>query len=127
MRSKYGEYPEYHTSLDDLSLVTPAGLEGSFSVLRDCLELLERNRVYRATCLGEPQLGRRGLYATLSTKGSSAASDELLDFLAYADGTNDLIDISDRIRVPVHRLYSIADVLLGAGLIVEADGWHVSA
>ncbi len=121
MRSKHGEYPEYHTSLDDLRLVTPAGLQGSFEALRDCLQLLEENRTYQITCLGEPQLGRRGLYPTLGTKHFHEHVSEMMNFLAYADGTNDLIDISDRIRVPVERLYPIAEKLLKAGLITENE------
>lgn len=120
MRSKYREYPEYHTSLDDLTLVTPAGLQGGLGILRDCLELLERNRVYRTACLGEPQLGRRGLYPSLGTKESHLAVGAMLDLLAYADGTHDLIAISDTIHVPVRRLYALVDTLAGAGLLVEA-------
>jgi len=119
MRSKYREYPEYHTSLDNLEFVTPAGLQGSFEVHRDCIDLLERNRVYRVTCLGEPQLGRRGLYPTVSTKDSYRQVNEMLNFLAYADGTHDLIDISNIIEVPAERLYPIVDKLAAAGLIVE--------
>ena len=117
MRSKYREYPEYHTSLDDLDLVTPAGLQGGFTVLRDCLELLERNHVYQAACLGEPQLGRRSLYPSLGTKDSHREVSAMLDFLAYADGTRDLIEISDTIRVPARRLYPLVDTLAAAGLI----------
>ena len=89
------------------TLVTPAGLQGGFEVLRDCLELLERNRVYRATCLGEPQLGRRGLYPTVGTGDSHREVSDMMDLLAYADGTNDLIDISDTIGVPARRLYPV--------------------
>lgn len=119
MRSKYHEYPEYHTSLDNLNLVTPAGLQGGFAVLRDCLELLENNRFYQTACLGEPQLGRRGLYPTLGTRDSSRQVTAMMDFLAYADGTRDLIDISDTIRVPVEQLCPIVDTLLQAGLLTE--------
>jgi aminopeptidase-like protein len=123
MRTKYREYPEYHTSLDDLELVTPAGLQGGFDALRSCVELIERNRVYRATCLGEPQLGRRGLYPSLGTKQTHDAVACLLDLLAYADGTRDLIALSDAIRVPVAELYPLVDTLVREGLLAhDVDG-----
>jgi aminopeptidase-like protein len=119
MRTKYREFPEYHTSLDNLGFITPAGLAGSFSLHQDCIELLERNRVYKVTCLGEPQLGKRGLYPTISTRESHRRVSDILNFVAYADGTNDLIDISDKIGVPARNLYSIVDKLLAADLVRE--------
>lgn len=127
MRSKYQEYPEYHTSLDDLDLVTPAGLEGGFSILRDCLELLERNKVYRTTCLGEPQLGRRGLYPTLGTRATFGIVRAMMDLLAYADGSTDLIGISDTIGVPVADLHPLAERLAEHGLLVEVPDPSVPA
>ena len=119
MRTKYREFPEYHTSLDNLELVTPAGLEGSFVLHKDCIDLLERNRVYKVTCLGEPQLGKRGLYPTIATKNSHRLVTDMLNFIAYADGTNDLIDISNTIRVPARNLYPIVDRLIAEGLLQE--------
>jgi len=117
MRSKYGEYPEYHTSGDDLSFISPEGLRGSYNVYTQCIEALEKNKIYRAGYLCEPQLDKRGLYPTISYKGSADEAKPMKDFMAYADGKNDLIDISNIIGVPVSRLVPIAEKLLDNGII----------
>src|SRR5215469_12499508 len=100
MRSKYGTYPEYHTSLDDLNFISPSGLAGAYAALKRCISLIEANVTYRTICLGEPQLGRRGLYPTLSKTGSAAAVERMMNILAYADGERDLIALAEQIQVP---------------------------
>lgn len=120
-RSKFGTYPEYHTSLDDLNLVTPAGLQGGYNYVKQCLELAEANAVYRITCCGEPQLGKRGLYPTISTKSSGASVSTMMNLITYADGTNDLIDISRIVRRPVWELNELALRLKDVGLLKEVE------
>ena len=63
LRTKYGEYPEYHTSLDNLDeVVTPKGLDGGYWILRRAIEALEKNIFYINKVLCEPQLVKRGFY-----------------------------------------------------------------
>ncbi len=119
MRSKYAEYPEYHTSLDDLGLISPAGLRGGFEALRRCLATLEHNRTWVATVPCEPQLGKRGLYPTLSTKDTRRQVATMMDILAYADGETDLIAIAERIGVPVEDCAVIAERLAKESLLRE--------
>lgn len=121
MRSKYGTFPEYHTSLDNLDFVSGEGLGGTFKVYQDCIEMLEKNAVYKVTCLGEPQLGKRGLYPNVSTKASTATVEDMMNLIAYADGTNDLIDISNMINTPVSRLVPIVQNLVAEGLLAEIN------
>lgn len=121
-RSKYGTYPEYHTSLDNLEFVTPEGLLGGYELVRDCIYVAENNRTFRVTCYGEPQLGDRGLYPTLSTKESGPSVKTMMDFIAYADGANDLLEISNIIGRPVWEIAPIAERLLDAGLLEEIGG-----
>lgn len=120
-RSKFGEYPEYHTSLDDLSLVTPASLEGSYRLLEGCITTMENNRRYRCCTTCEPQLGRRGLYPTLGTRDTKAAVATMMDLLAYADGNHDLVDIAEIIGVSTAELAPLASRLKQAGLITADD------
>ena len=100
-----------------MGLISPSGLQGTYEVYQKCIEALEANKTYQVTCLCEPQLGKRGLYPTISQKGSYDAVKAMTDFIAYADGKNDLIAISDRIGVPVRELAAIAKKLLAAGLL----------
>lgn len=111
MRSKYGEYPEYHTSLDDLSLVTPAGLHGGYTALQHAIGVIERDWRPRVTVLCEPQLGRRGLYPTLSTRNSGDGVRTMMNLIAHCDGANTLLDIAERIGAPFWDVAPIADRL----------------
>jgi aminopeptidase-like protein len=117
MRTKYNSYPEYHTSLDDLELVTPAGLEGAFDALRQTIELIEHNYTYEATTPCEPQLGRRGLYPTLSTAGAGYSVRGLTNVLAYADGTRDLVDIATLIGLSAQEAIETSEKLRAADLL----------
>lgn len=121
-RSLYRHYAEYHTSLDDLSVVSPEGLEASYETLTHCLEILEANLTYRCACLCEPQLGRRGLYPTTSIKGGyDDTVDIIINFLTHCDGKSDLLDIARRIRVPALRCLPIVQTLVEKGLLLAAD------
>ena len=117
MRSKYGEYPEYHTSLDDLSLISPAGLKGGLNAFIKSIEAIEFNCFPKVQVLGEPQLGKRGLYPETSTKESTDAVRTMMDFITYADGKIDLLEIAEKINAPVWELYEIVETLVQHGLI----------
>jgi aminopeptidase-like protein len=121
MRSKYGTYPEYHTSLDNLDLVSPAGLQGAYDVLRRCVECLEINETLKTTVLCEPQLGRRGLYPTVSTRESGKLVARMMHVLAYSDGAHDLLAIADRIDAPLWELKETVDQLKSHGVLVPAE------
>jgi aminopeptidase-like protein len=121
MRSKYGTYPEYHTSLDNLDLILPRGLAGALEGLKNCLSLLEANYTYRATNPCEPQLGKRALYPTLSARMSAQSVQTMMDVLAYADGHHDLIDLADRIGVSAATCSPIIDVLMREQLLERID------
>ncbi len=116
-RTKYTKYPEYHTSADDLSFVSPEGLGGSYEVMKKFINAMEYNRHYKINCLCEPQLGKRGLYPTISQKGTYDEVKTMTDFIAYADGGNDLIDISNIIHAPIDVLIPIIEKLTGCGLL----------
>lgn len=116
-RSKYGEYPEYHTSADDMTLISPEGLAGSYRVMTQVLAALEFNRYYKVNCLCEPQLGKRGLYPTESRKGIYHEVKKLTNFIAYADGRRDLIEIGAKIGVPLEELIPMVEKLTAAGLL----------
>ena len=120
-RSKYHIYPEYHTSADDLDLISPKGLQGSFDVMTACINALENNAVYQVTNLCEPQLGKRGLIPTISSKETYQQTLAMKDTLAYADGTNDLIELSNIIEQPISVIIPVVKSLLDTGLLIKLE------
>jgi len=118
-RTPWGRYPEYHTSGDDLSFIRPERLAGSLALYARVLALLEADRAYRnLNPKGEPQLGRRGLYASIG--GGTAGKERqlaLLWVLNLSDGEHTLLDVAERSGLAFVRVREAAEALLAADLL----------
>jgi len=118
MKTRYFDYPEYHTSLDNLDFVTGEQLEGSFWLYIDCLTAMEKNCYFQGTILCEPNLGKRGLYPTLGAHHQiSEKIDAMQALLSYSDGNHDLVDIAEKQDKPVSSFYETTDILVSHGLL----------
>jgi aminopeptidase-like protein len=119
MRTPNGEYPEYHSSGDNLSLLRAESLAHSLAILRRIITVIEGDAVYRSrNPKGEPQLGRRGLYASLGGQ-RSAGYDQmaLLWVLNLADGHHSLLDMAERAGLPFATIHAAANALVSAELL----------
>jgi aminopeptidase-like protein len=121
MRTPNGEFPEYHTSADDLTFVQPEHLGDSYARCLEIVMVLEGNRRHlnlNPKC--EPQLGKRGIYSGLAA-GSEGKEVELamLWVLNYSDGRHDLLDIAERSRMPFRFVRQAADLLIEHDLLRE--------
>jgi len=98
-RSKYGEYPEYHTSLDDFTVVTEKGIKGGFTVAKEAIEILLKKIVPKNKILGEPFMQKRKLYSNINVSKNINPKRDYMNFLQYADGTLDLNQVSKKIKL----------------------------
>ena len=121
MRTPHGQFPEYHTSGDNLNYVRPKDLADSASLCLSVFGLIENNKVYvnqNPKC--EPQLGKRGLYKAI---GGQADSQNLqlamLWVLNLTDGRHSLLDIAELAGMPFERVHAAAALLLEKGLLKE--------
>jgi aminopeptidase-like protein len=115
MRTPYGQFPEYHTSLDNKEFISFKALSESIEMYFNIVLNLELNDTYiNQIPYGEPQLGKRGLY---TENFSREEIMKMMYVLQYSDGTNDLIDIAERIKMNVQSLEKYVDLLIKNNLI----------
>lgn len=121
-RTPHGEFPEYHTSADNLELLQAECLTGALDTVESLIDVLEGDARYvNLSPKGEPQLGRRGLYDSL---GGGARSREgeiaLLWVLSLSDGRHSLLDIAERSGLPFATIRRAADALVEHELLAAA-------
>jgi aminopeptidase-like protein len=122
MRSQHGEFPEYHTSADNLEFVQPEYLIDSFNKCEMALQILEGNQTYiNQNPKGEPRLGKRGLYRGIGGEKDGGINEmALLWILNLADGEHTLLDMAERSQMPFHVIRKAADALVACELLKEA-------
>ena len=112
MRTKYGEYKEYHTSKDNLSFISPKGLLGGYEVIKTAIEILELNKIYIVSNKCEPQFSKRNLKSTLGGSILNKDYKILSNILSYADGKNDVIELSNILKENIFLINKSIKTLL---------------
>jgi aminopeptidase-like protein len=121
MRGRHGMFPEYHTSADNLSFVSPERLAESARVVEEILEVVDGDRRYRnLQPYGEPQLGKRGLYRALGGTNIPDLQMAMLWVLNQSDGQTSLLDIAERAGLRFQAIRAAADLLRDHDLLAEA-------
>ena len=118
MRSVWGTFPEYHTSADNLTFITPQRLAESLRVCTAVVDVLENNRRYRnLNPYCEPQLGKRNLYRSTGGEAIGAEINARLWVLNLSDGEHTLLDIAARSGLPFPLISEAAELLHDSGLL----------
>ena len=119
-RTKYGHFKEQHSSLDNFELVTPKGIYGGYKVAKQAIKNVINKEIPTYKVLCEPQLGKRGLYPSLSKIGMSKEllnAKQITDFLQFCDGKYDIKEISKIIKVNLKNTKEIFNLLKKKKLI----------
>jgi aminopeptidase-like protein len=122
MRSPHGTFPEYHTSADNLDFIRPDRMRDTFDKALAAIDILEHNATYlNLKPMGEPRLGRYGLYGTHGgSRGADFDELALLWTLNLCDGTHDLLAIAERSGMRFAQILAAARCLEQAGLLRKA-------
>ena len=119
-RTPHGLFPEYHSSADNLDLISPSALAGSMRTALEIIDLIETNATYRSLSpFGEPQLGKRGLYQ--SVPDGTNPETALLWVLSLADGDHDLLAVAERSGLPFSAIREAATTLERHELLERAS------
>ncbi len=116
-RTKYGEYPEYHTSADNLTYGSQEGLFESFQFYQNLLTEVENSRTPKVVVLGEPQMGKRNLYPTTSKVGGAnqrigdVSVRQLMNVISFADGQHNVREIAKKCNLDFEQVVSSLKIL----------------
>lgn len=122
MRSKYTEYREYHTSLDQVGkVVTAKGLKESYNLIVQIISLLESNNFLLSNCIGEPHLSKRNLYNKVSFNNDKSVKSDLLNILTWSDGKIPEFEIKKRCNLTDKKFNYLVNILNKNRLIKKLE------
>ena len=121
-RSKFGSFPEYHTSEDNFNVVTADGLKGSFKIIKNIIDAFEIGLYPRIKVLGEPQLSKRNLYPTISNYHNQInPAINRMNIIAYCDSKNSIFEIAKKTNTSLFKVLSEIQELNHKGLVEIFD------
>lgn len=119
MRTPDGEFPEYHTSADNLAFIDAAALADSYSKCLGIIDVIENDaRLINTRPFAEPFLGAYGLYQSMPSDIDVRRFQRAVQWvLNLSDGRASLLDIAIRAGLPFPVILEAARRLGDCGLL----------
>jgi aminopeptidase-like protein len=118
-RSKYGTYPEYHTSGDDMKLISADALQASIEYYMNLIDEFEANRVFKPLVLGEPMFLKHSLRDKVGGKDLNELHTIISNIVAFSDSTRDITEIAKLLSLSIQVLSAHCDVLSKKGILTQ--------
>jgi aminopeptidase-like protein len=127
MRTMYGKYPQYHTSLDNKDIISFEALSGTIKAYEAIVGIIDNNETYlNRSPHGEPQLGKRGLYPSVGQVSLDEYVRAMMWVLNLSDGEHDLIAIAEKSGLRIDMLLKVIGELKKHGLLETAGNRRLS-
>ncbi len=119
MRSKYGTYKEYHTSLDNLKkFVTSKGLQGGYNLVKETIKNIEKDHYPKSKTFCEPFMTKKKLYPSFGGGKRKSYIIQFMNLLSYADGNMPLSKIAEINKLTLKKCLKIFKYLEAKKLII---------
>jgi aminopeptidase-like protein len=119
-KKKFGEYKQYHSSLDNLNFLKLKDLNHSISFFKKFLKFIEKQKIYQSNIYGEPFLSKRGLFSDISSSYKKISNQDLiLNIYDLCDKKNLITDISKKLKINLKKIQYLIKNLLKNNLIKQ--------
>lgn len=118
-RKKFGDYKEYHTSADNLSILNYQTIIDTCKFIVKIVEEVNSNKIYTKNNFCEPFLAKKKLIENVATLENmkSINRKKISDFLAYVDESHDLVSLKEKCNIK--NISKLAKLLERKKLIKE--------
>ena len=117
-RSRFGDYKEYHTSLDNLNIISNKSLNGSVKIVKKFVDEIQRNQIFIKDILCEPFLFKYNLINNVS-KFEKAKNRDIKNICAFTNKNIDTKELKNKFKINDTKLKKIIKELSRKKIIKE--------
>lgn len=106
-RSRFGDYKQYHTSADNLKILSEKNLRESTILIRDIIYEIQKNRIFLKNTTCEPFLTKYNLVNLIGGPKKDRYFQEIQNIVAYAGKDFDIKELSIKLKINFKKVLEI--------------------
>ena len=117
-RTRFKDFKEYHTSDDNLKIISEKSLRGSLKKITEIVDEIQNNKIYEKRIFCEPFFTKHGLMRGTRNKFSEF-ENKISNISAYADRNYDLYDLSKKLKISLKETEKLCILLEKKNILYE--------